>query len=85
MQVKTIRKNIENKMEDWLSRIIVNPDNKDLRGRVKRNLLVSGGSITSMFLNEEVNDYDVYMQDMDILLDLVNYYTKPLLCPLMSI
>lgn len=74
MQVKTIRKNIENKMEDWLSSIT----DEKLRQKVKNNLLVSGGSITSMFLNEEVNDYDIYIKDMDILVSLVKYYINPL-------
>lgn len=76
MQIKTVRKNIENKMEDWLSTIVENPDTKNLRSRVRKNILVSGGSITSMLLNEEVNDYDVYIQDMDVLIELVKYYTN---------
>ena len=60
-------------MEDWLLTI----DNKALRKRVSENLLVSGGCITSMLLDEKVNDYDIYIQDMDVLHDLVKYYVKP--------
>ncbi len=73
MQIKTIRKNIEMKLNQWLFTII----DEDLRKKVKSNLLVSGGSIVSMLLDEPVNDYDIYIKDMDILRDLIEYYSKP--------
>ena len=72
MQIKTVRNNIKNKMEEWLLTIT----DGELRGKVRKNILVSGGSITSMLLKEEVNDYDVYINDMDVLIDLAKYYTK---------
>jgi len=73
MQVKTIKKIITNKMNDWLLSI----SDEKLRDDVKHNILVSGGSIASMFLQEKVNDYDVYIKDMDVLLRLVKYYVDP--------
>lgn len=73
MQTKTIRKNIKMKMNQWLETIT----DKELRKSVKKNILVSGGSITSMFLNEKVNDYDVYLMDQNVLIDLCKYYAKP--------
>ncbi len=71
MQTKTIKKAITTKLEDWLSSIT----DEKLRKDVRKQLLVSGGSITSMFLNETVNDFDVYLQDMNTLLALTKYYT----------
>lgn len=76
MQIKTIRNNIELKLNQWLFTIT----DEDLRTKVKNNLLVSGGSIVSMLLDEPVNDYDIYIKDMDVLRDLAEYYTKPY-CP----
>lgn len=73
MQVKTIRNNIEKKMLDWLESIT----DEQLRKKVKSKLLVSGGFVTSLFLNEKVNDYDIYIQDRQVLMELVDYYTKP--------
>lgn len=73
MQTKTIRNNIEKKMLDWLSSI----SDEQLRKKIKSKLLVSGGSVTSLFLNEKVNDYDIYIQDRQVLIELVEYYTKP--------
>lgn len=72
MQVKTIRKNIEKKMEQWLQTIT----DEKLRAAVKNSLLVSGGCITSMFLNEEINDYDVYLKDREVLTKLTEYYAN---------
>lgn len=73
MQAKTIQKVITKKLDEWLSTI----DNKDLVKELRKNILVSGGSITSMFLNEDVNDYDIYINDMSVLKQLVQYYIKP--------
>ena len=72
MQLKTIKNNIINKMQEWLASIT----DEELRNKVRNNLLVSGGSITSMLLNEEVNDYDIYIKDMDVLIALAEYYCK---------
>jgi len=71
MQRKTIAKVIKAKMEEWLDTL----PNKD---KVKKSLLVSGGSIASMFLGEDVNDFDIYIQDRDVLLELVKHYTSGL-------
>lgn len=72
MKTKTIIKILRNKLNEWLESIT----DENLRESVKENLLVSGGSIASMLLKEDVNDYDIYIQDMDVLIRLVKYYTK---------
>lgn len=74
MQEKTIRKNIQSKLTEWLDSIT----DETLRKRVKENCLLSGGSITSMLLNIDVNDYDIYIKKIDVLIDLTNYYIKGL-------
>lgn len=70
MQTKTIKKVITVKLNEWLETIT----DSELRKEVKQNLLVSGGSITSMFLNEDVNDFDIYIKDINVLLKLAEYY-----------
>jgi len=72
MQIKTINKVIKNKLTEWLETIT----DEKIRKKVKDNILVSGGSITSLFLNLPVNDYDIYIQDRDVLMELVKYYVK---------
>ena len=72
IQIKTIQKTIQKKLNEWLETI----KDKGLSNDVKDNLLLSGGSIASMLLNSDVNDYDIYIQDMDILLQLTEHYIK---------
>lgn len=72
MQIKTIQKNIQSKLDEWLVTI----SDPKLVDAVRNNLLVSGGSITSMLLNEPVNDYDVYLMDINVCKRLAEYYTK---------
>jgi hypothetical protein len=70
MQIKTIKKVITRKLEDWLSSI----EGEQLREDVRKNLLLSGGSITSLLQGTPVNDYDIYIQDIDVLVRLAKYY-----------
>lgn len=70
MQTKTIKRVIVKKLEEWLETIT----DEQLRKDVKKNILVSGGSIASMFLNDKVNDFDIYIQNMDVLIRLAKYY-----------
>lgn len=72
MQVKTIRKTIRTKMDNWFNSI----DDDKLIKLLKKDLIVTGGSITSLFLNEDVNDYDVYIRTRETLMMLVKYYTN---------
>jgi len=71
MQRKTIERVIKTKLDEWLKTI-------PMGDKVKKSLLVSGGSIASMFLGEDINDFDIYIQDRDVLLELVKHYTSGL-------
>lgn len=73
MQVKTINKTIRAKIDAWLQSIT----DEKLREALADNVLVSGGSITSLLLNEPVNDYDIYIMDRGVLLRLTEYYVTP--------
>jgi hypothetical protein len=70
MQIKTIKKVISKKLESWLGSIT----DVKLRDEVRKNLVLSGGAITSLLQNLPVNDYDIYIQDIDVLIKLANYY-----------
>jgi len=74
MKRKTIERVIRKKLNQWLASI----DNEDLRSEVKANIVLSGGSITSMFLQEDVNDYDIYIKDIVVCERLAKYYAVPL-------
>lgn len=70
MKIKTINKVLYSKLTEWLLSI----KDEKLRKDVRENLLVSGGSIASMFLKEDINDFDIYIQDMDVLIRLSRHY-----------
>jgi len=70
MQSKTISKVISKKINDWLSSIT----DEQLRRDLKSKIVVTGGCIASMFMNESVNDYDVYLTDKDIVKRIAQYY-----------
>ena len=72
MQLKSIKKIITKKLNEWLLSI----DDIKLREKVRKNILLSGGAITSLLQQQEVNDYDIYLKDMDVLLELTKYYTQ---------
>lgn len=42
--------------------------------KLKSSIIVSGGCITSLLLDEEVNDYDIYFKDINIINSLLFYY-----------
>jgi len=70
LKKKTINAVISKKMKEWLGSI----ENEGLRNKVKNDIIVTGGSITSMLLNEEVNDFDVYIKTKETLKELCWYY-----------
>lgn len=71
MKKKTISRVITKKMTNW-----VNTLPKEMRKEVMDSIIVTGGCIVSYFLDQDVNDYDVYFKDINVLEKVVNYYTK---------
>ena len=72
MKRKTINAVISKKINDWLSSI----EDKGLIEKLKNNIIVTGGCITSMLLNEDVNDFDIYFKTKDITKAVAEYYAK---------
>ncbi len=72
MQKKTIERVIAKKVDDWLSTITC----PDLRNRIRSNIVVTGGCITSMFLKEKPNDFDIYFKDVHLCKEVAEYYLR---------
>lgn len=70
MNSKNIVNHLNKKINKWIRTI----DDKDLKEKLRKNIFVSGGAITSLLGDEEPNDYDIYVKDKDTTLALVNYY-----------
>jgi len=72
MKAKTIEKIITDKINDFIKSV----DDKELQTKIRKNVIVTGGCITSMFLKEKVNDYDVYFKDIQTTYKVAEYYAK---------
>lgn len=72
MLEKTIKKVISNTMLNWINSI----EDDKLQDSLKNNVLVTGGCFVSLINNEEPNDFDVYIEDKNVLEQLCEYYIK---------
>ena len=45
-----------------------------VRKAIARNTIITGGAITSMLLNEEVSDFDIYFRNKETALIVANYF-----------
>lgn len=72
MKDSTIRSVLRKKINEWLETV----DNQELKEEIKENLIVTGGAIPSMLLNEKVNDYDFYFKTKGTTKKVAEYYVK---------
>ncbi len=72
MQSKTIKKILRNKIDAWIESI----GDKRTRELMSENVIVTGGAIVSMFLNEKVNDFDIYLKTKEAAKAISEYYVK---------
>lgn len=70
MNRRNIERNISRKINNWCKFI----DDPDLVKDIKRDVVVTGGCITSMLLNEDINDYDVYFKTEETTYKVAKYY-----------
>lgn len=74
-KAKSIRKILSKKLDDWIKSI----DDPILRGQLKKNIIVTGGSITSMLMGDEVKDFDIYFKDFSTTKAVAEYYCNKFL------
>lgn len=72
MKAKTIRMIMRKKVNAWLETI---KDN-ELRNKCRKEAIVTGGSIASMLLGEEVNDFDIYFRTKETVKAVADYYVS---------
>lgn len=69
---KGIIKQLNEKLSAWVDSI----EDEDVKKAVRKNTIITGGSIASMLLGEPVNDYDVYFKDKETTKLVAEYYVK---------
>jgi len=72
MRTKIIRGVIRRKINMWLATI----EDKELSKEMAGKIIVTGGSIASMLLDERVRDFDVYFTDALIAEKVAKYYVS---------
>jgi len=74
MKVKTINKELRKLHKRWLKSI----KDENVAKLIKRDTIITGGSIASMLLQEDVNDYDVYFATAETVAAVAEYYVDKL-------
>ena len=72
MKRKTIKSILAKKFNDWADSI----EDENLRNLVKANSIITGGSIVSLLLNEQPNDFDIYLTDKKTVKAVCEYYCE---------
>ena len=70
MKSKTIRQVLKKQFKAFVESI----EDEKVKKLVKKNSIITGGSIASMLQGEEVNDYDVYFTNKETVLAVADYY-----------
>jgi len=70
MKAKTIKAVLTKKHKDFIATI----EDEEVRKLVDKNSIITGGSIVSMLLSEDVNDFDYYFTDRNTCEKVANYY-----------
>lgn len=72
MKAKTIKKVLTQKHNQFVESI----KDEEVKKLVKKNSIITGGSIVSMLLNEPINDFDYYFTDKDTVMKVANYFVN---------
>jgi hypothetical protein len=70
MNRKMIKRVLKNKHEEFCASI----QDETVRNLVKKNSIVTGGSIVSLLLGEKIKDFDYYFTDYETVLAVTRYY-----------
>ena len=70
------RRNIKRVIRERLDLYLKSITDLELVDKMKKDILVTGGSIASMLLDEEVKDFDVYFRTRETTLAVSEYYCK---------
>lgn len=69
-KTRTIKAILRGKVNAWLKTI----DDENVVDALRKDTLVTGGSIASMLIGENVKDFDVYVRTQDTAILVANYY-----------
>ena len=74
MKIKNIKTVLTKKIKSWVRSI--DPKEVAVIAAIEKDTIVSGGALISMFLNDKVNDYDIYFKTVESATVVAEYYLK---------
>lgn len=72
MKAKTIKRILNKKHNEFVESI----KDDEVKKLIKKNSIITGGAITSMLLNEPVNDFDYYFTDKETTKKVAEYFVN---------
>lgn len=75
MKSRTIKLILLNRFNHWAKSI----DDAAVKKLVENNTIITGGSIVSLLLNEDVSDFDVYFRNRETAIEVASYYVSKFL------
>lgn len=72
MNQKIIKQIVRGKLKAWINSI----KDEKVKNLVEKNVILTGGSIASLLLNETPKDYDVYFKNKETVKAVANYYVN---------
>ena len=72
MKEKTINNVIKNKFNHFLKSIT----DESIKTLVEKGTIITGGCITSMLLNDDISDFDLYFLNKETAWAVLNYYVN---------
>jgi len=72
MNRKIIKAILQKKFNEWVESI----KDESIQKLVKKNSIITGGSIVSLLLKEKVNDFDIYFTNFETVETVSNYYVS---------
>ena len=67
-----IKRQLHKVIEEWIESI----QDEEVRKLCRLNTIVTGGSIASMLLGEQINDYDIYFRNKETAIKVTEYYIE---------
>ena len=72
MNEQQIKKHLKYKFESWLNSI----NDTNLQKVLRENTIITGGAISSMLLDQEINDYDLYFKSKYAVKSISEHYIR---------
>lgn len=69
-------KGIKKEIKEKIHQLLVSVKDEKVRNMMSKEIILTGGSIASMLLGEEVNDFDVYFKTKETTLEVAQYYAS---------